>query len=326
MRTITIPYSGELLLCHLMSYGLLSSLDTAGVAAYVHHPPQSLSFTPALQVGDDIDDETIAAAVRATAANAEEVVEADLVPSKTGNDRRSVIWARGSMANDPSRASGVVARRAKLVESVLAAADHATLGVLAGLGAPASWGGDHLKPSHGATALDGVLGNHTSDIVRGVLRPARVAASTVAGDEFWATSPTAGNAQLDKTGWAPPGTPAPLAHQWLAVLGLGLLPVAHRPLSRSATPACWQTTKPTVRGVTLPLFARASSLPRVRAVLAMKALTLIAAEAQGGIGLAAAAELRAFGAPEVVVFERLMARGQGSSVAFSFRRGRHIAL
>lgn len=326
MRTITIPYSGELLLSHLMAYGLLITLDVAGVTAYLHHPPQSLSFTPTLDVGDDIDDETIAATVRATAANAEEVVEADLLPNKTGNDRRSVIWARGSMANDPSQAGEVIALRAKLVERSVAAGDHASLGVLAGLGAPASWGGDRLKPSRGATALDGVLGNHTSDIVRGVLRPARVAASTLSGDEPWATNPTRGKTQLDKTGWAPSGTAAPLAHQWLAVLGLALLPVAHRPLARSETPACWRTTRPTALGLTLPLLACASSLARVRAVLAMKALALIAAEARDGNSLAAAAELRAIGAPEVVTFERLTARGQGSSVAFSFRRGRRIAL
>lgn len=325
MRTITIPYNGELLLAHLMSYGLLVALDAAGVRAYLHHPPRSLSFSPTLDLGDDIDDETIAAAVRATAANAEDIVEADLVAGKTGNDRRSVIWARGSMANEPSQADKVVAARATLVERTAVAGDDATLGVLAGLGTPASWGGD-LKPSSGATALDGVLGNHTSDIVRGVMRPARAAASTLSGDQLWATNPAQGKTQLDKTGWAPSGTAAPLAHQWLAVLGLALLPVAHRPLAQSLTPACWRTIKPTVHGVTLPLLARASSLARVRAVLALKILALVAAEAQDGNRLVAAAELRAIGAPEVVAFERLTARGQGSSVAFSFRRGRRIAL
>jgi hypothetical protein len=325
MRMIAIPYSGELLLAHLMSYGLLVALDAAGVSGYVHHPSASLSFTPALEVDDEIDDETIATAVRATAAAAEDVVEADLVPGTTGNDRRSVIWARGSMANDLSQAGSIVVERAKCVGLAAEAGDHALLGVLAGLGAPASWGGDGVKPSQGATKLDGVLGNHTSDIVRGVLRPARKAAGAVAGDVLWATKPTKGDAQLDKTGWAPPRTPAPLAHQWLAILGLGLLPVAHRPLEPSATPACWTTRRPTVHGVTLPLVARASSLARVRAILALKTLAADPEHSADG-DVAATAELRALGVPEVVVFERLSARGQGSSVAFSFRRGRRVAL
>ncbi len=326
MRTIAIPYSGELLLAHLMSYGLLVALDGAGVSAYLHYPRESLSFTPHVDVGDDIDDEAIAAAVRATAARAEEVVEADLVPGRTGNDRRSVIWARGSMANDPSHAGAVVARRAELVARVAGTGDRALLGVLAGLGASASWGPPSVKPSHGATALDGVLGNHTSDIVRGVLRPARTAASTLPAGALWALTAARGKPESDKTGWSPPGTAAPLAHQWLAVLGLGLLPVAHRPLVASVTPACWSTRRPRVHGATLPLHSQPSSLARVRAIAALNALALVAVQAGDGADIAVAAELRAMGVAEAVVFERLAARGQGSSVAFSFRRGRRVVL
>jgi len=322
MRTIALPYSGELLLAHLVSYGLLVALDNAGVAAYLHHPRESLSFTPFVDVGDDVDDETIAAAVRATATKAKEVVEADLLPGKTGNDRRSVIWARGSMANDPSQAGALVARRGELVESAVRGGDRALLGVLAGLGAPASWGPDKVKPSHGATALDGVLGNHTSDIVRGVLRPACSAGSLLDGAQLWTAAPGPGKAQLDKTGWAPPGTRAPLAHQWIAVLGLGMLPVAHRPAYPSVTPAWWSKG----RGVTLPLFSRPSTLARARAVVGLRSLTVIAGKPNDEDRIAAAAELRAMGVPEVVTFERRAARGQGSSVAFSFRRGQRVAL
>jgi hypothetical protein len=119
---------------------------------------------------------------------------------------------------------------------------------------------------------------------------------------------------------------APLAHQWLAVLGLGLLPVAHRPLGRSSTPACWSTPRPTRHGITLPLLARPSSLARVRATIGLRALTGATAQAAEQDALAARTELRAFGVPEAVVFERDVARGQGSSVAFSFRRGRRVAL
>ncbi len=322
MRTIAIPYSGELLLSHLVAYGLLVALDAAGTDGHLHHPRASLSFAPSVDVHDDVDDDAIATAIAATARAAEDVVEADLVPGKTGNDRRSVIWARGSMANDTSQAGFVVQRRAELVERT---GDRALLGVLAGLGAPASWGPDSVKPSHGATALDGVLGNHTSDIVRGVLRKARPAASTFDRADLWAT-PATQSRQRDKTGWAPPGTAAPLVHQWLAVLGLGLLPVAHRPLARSSTPACWSTRRPTARGITLPLFARASSLARVRAVVGLRALAVAYHVATDEDDLQERAELRAFGVPEVVVFERLVARGQGSSVAFSFRRGRRVEL
>lgn len=322
MRTIALPYGGELLLAHLVSYGLLVALDDAGVAAYLHHPRESLSFTPSIDVGDDVDDDTIAAAVRAIATTAESVVEADLVPGKTGNDRRSVIWARGSLASDPSQAGALVKRRGELVESVGRSRDRALLGVLAGLGAPASWGPDKVKPSHGATALDGVLGNHTSDIVRGVLRPARSAASVLDGPQLWTTDPGRGKAQLDKTGWAPPGTQAPLAHQWIAVLGLGMLPVAHRPAQPSVTPAWWSKG----RGATLPLLARPSTLAKARAVVGLRSLTVIAGKPNDEDTIAAAAELRAMGVPEVVTFERLAARGQGSSVAFSFRRGQRIAL
>lgn len=326
MRAIAIPYSGELLLAHLVAYGLLVALDAAGLDGHLHHPDESLSFTPSVDVDDGLDDDSIASAVRTSAAAAEEIVETDLVPGKRGNDRRSVIWARGSMANDTSQAGIVVQRRAQLVEGVARAGDRPSLGVLAGLGAPASWGPERVKPSHGATALDGVLGNHTSDLVRGVLRPARAAASTLAGADLWTTLPTSGTPQSDKTGWAPAGTVAPLAHQWLAVLGLGLLPVSHRPLAPSSTPACWSTRRPSRHGVTLPLLGRASSLARVRAVVGLRALAALHATADDADSLPERAELRALGVPEVVVFERLVARGQGSSIAFSFRRGRRVAL
>lgn len=322
MRTIALPYSGELLLAHLISYGLLVALDNAGVAAYLHHPRESLSFTPSIDVGDDVDDETIAAAVRATAATAEEVVEADLVAGETGIDRRSVIWARGTMKNDTSRAGPVVARRGELVGRAAGIGDRALLGVLAGLGAPASWGPDFVKPSHGATALDGVCGNNTSDIVRGVLRPGRSAAAGLEGAELWATLQGRGKSQLDKSGWAPLRTPAPLAHQWIAVLGLGLFPVAHRPAERSVTPACW----PKGKGVTVPLFSRPSTLARARATVGLRSLVSMAAKPGEDGAIVAAAELRAMGILEIVTFEQVIARGQGSSVAFSFRRGQRIAL
>ncbi|MGH2900084.1 MAG: hypothetical protein ACRDMZ_15525, partial [Solirubrobacteraceae bacterium] len=139
--------------------------------------------------------------------------------------------------------------------------------------------------------------------------------------DLWETAPSRAKVQPDKTGWAPPGTAAPLAHQWIAVLGLGLLPVAHRPMKPSLTPGCW----PKGRGVTLPLLSHPSSLARARALVGLSSLTAITADG-GDAAISAVAELRAMSVGEVVAFARVMARGQGSSVAFSFSRGRRIAL
>lgn len=319
MRAITSPYRGDLLLGHLLTYGLALALDTAGVDALIHHAPHSLAFEPVLSVPQAIDDHAIAEAVRRTAMVTSAVVEADLEAGKLGNDRRSVIWARGSLANDATRLWEVATRRAALVDGT---DDRTALTVLAGIGAPASWGPEGVKPPHGATALDGVLGNHTSDLVRGVMRGSRKAAADAAPETLW----DIGHSQLDKTGWAPPGTPAPLVHQWLAVLGLGLLPVAHRPVERSITPATWRQTTPRRSGVVLPLLSAPTSLPRLRALLGLGSLPAVATGAGDAASLAAAAELRALGVPEVVAFERLDGRGAGSSVAFTFRRGERHAL
>lgn len=329
MRSIEIPYGGDLLLSHLIAFGLAVAVDAENVPVHVHHSQSSLSFEPIVEVSDEFGDAQLARAVRATAVAAELAVETDLAPDKKGNDRRSVIWARGSYANDPRQAEEVVKRRAAVVDAAAARRETALLGVLAGLGAPASWGPDTVKPAHGATALDGVLGNHTSDLVRGVLRPARAAAATLDAEHLWAGPQT--KVQLDKTGWAPAGTPAPLAHQWLAVLGLALLPVAHRQADRSATPAAWSIRNPRSAGIALPLLSRAASFARVRAVLELRALVEVGKQPLdtllgGDADLTAGAELRSLGVPEIVRFERQDARGQGSSVAFSFRRGVRVTL
>lgn len=320
MRTIAMPYSGELLLSHLLAYGLLVVLDDAGVRGHIRHPPESLSCTPCIDVADDVSDDIVAAAVRATALAAEQVVEADLAPGRRGNERRSVIWARHSLGGDKEKASLVVARRAELVAQTT---DRAVAGVLAGLGAPACWGPPHVEPAHGATPLDAVIGNIGSDLVRGVMRKGRTSASTLEAPDLWSVRPSRGSAQADLTGWAPKGTPAPLTHQWLAVIGLGLLPVAHRRLERSVIPGWWESDRPRRRGIALPLMPDATSLARLRAVVALRALTVVAAQRFDAI--AAAAELRAVGAPELMLFERV-ARRQISSVAYSFQRGRRVAL
>jgi len=318
MRTIELPYSGEVLLSHLAAYGVLVALRDTGVRAFVSHPPESLTCEPRLHVPDDVDDARVCAAVRATAVAAEEVVETDMVLGAKGNDRRSIIWARGSYANDPSRAEEVVRRREALVERL--PDESVVLAILAGLGCPATWGGDGVKPAHGATGLDGVLGNHTSDLVRGVLRPARAAASTLDGS-LWNLR----SAQDDKTGWSPPGTRVALEHQWLAVLGLALLPVAHRPHERSHTPATWDAGRGR-RGIVLPLFATPTSLARARAIVGLTAMPSLLEASADAETLTTGSQLRALGIAEVMAFDRLDARGAGTSVAFTFRRGRRIEL
>jgi len=329
MERITIPYSGELLLAHLAAYGLAVALEDAGTTAYVRHDDVSLSFEPIVEwEGADDGIGIAAAAIRRSAERCKAAVEADVEPGKTGNYRRAVIWARASFANDPSKAKSLLQQRGELLDSAEQTGAGLVERLLAGLGAPAVWGPDSMAPSRGATRLDGVLGNHTSDLVRGVLRPARSEAATATAEllaGLWKNG--AVTSQLDKTGWAPPGTAVDLVHQWLAVLGLCLLPVAHRRFSPSDTPACWRREAPVVRGVTLPVLSRSTSVPRLRALIGLRALTELAdAEPSSPRGSAAAATLRGFGVIEAVAFERLNKRGSGSSVAFSFRRARRLAL
>lgn len=327
MQQITLPFSGELLVSHLAAYGLLVALDAVSIDAFLYHDPDSLSFEPVVDC--DCDFASVVRTIRTAALEAQEPVDADIEPGKTGNDRRPVIWARASFAKDPARAAHSLWLRAQILADVESFHAHATEGLLSGLGAPAAWGGPETpKPAQGATALDGVLGNNTSDLVRGVLRPARaVAAGTdeEALDLIWRRRSVDG--QLDKTGWAPPGTAIDFTHQWLAALGLALLPVAHRQFKPSATPACWTADSPRRHGVTLPLLARPTTIARLRSVLALEALVSLADHDTITPGrLTDVEKLRSFGLKEAVSFERAYSRGAGSSVAFTFRRGTRIPL
>lgn len=328
---VRIPLSGTLLVAHLTAYGLLVALDAVGVEGFIGHDPDSQSYEPIIE----FEGERVLAreAIRSSAERAEQFVEEDIEAGKKGNARRPAAWARASFMKEPERAVHVLSLREKLVETVESERDMTSAGILAGLGAPAAWGApEKPKPSEGATALDGVLGNHTSDIVRGVLRPARSAAAALDADPF--PSAYEGSVrQLDKTGWAPSGTQVDFVLQWLAVLGLALLPVAHRPVASSTTPACWTTERPRRRGVTLPVLDRPVSMARLRALLGLEALKAIHDELDGSVGTADAAataagagELRALGVSEVVVFDRRYQPGSGSSVAFTFARGRLVRL
>jgi len=321
MEHVTIPYSGTLLVSHLAAYGLGVALDVAGIDAFVGHDPDSQSFDPVVSFAAGYDDAR--AAIRASAESVEWIVERDVEPGKTGNDRRSVIWARASMDGDPERLARIVAMRAELAEEADRAPSPIAAMLLGGLGSPIAWGPENVRTAHGATALDGVLGNHTSDFVRGVLRPTRLAAAALDPDPFEGESRR--TVPLDKTGWAPPGTPVDYVHQWLAALGLALLPVAHRQLEASTTPACWRR-KQGRRGVTLPLLATSVSVSRLRALLQLPALVAFPGERDEPPPVHEAGILRSYGIDEVVVFERRNRSGAGSSVAFDFRRGERVAL
>jgi hypothetical protein len=315
MDQVTVPYTGALLVSHMAAYGFAVALDAAGIEVFVGHDPESQSFEPV--VAFDCDRKAALAAIRASATQLEHVVEHDLEPGRTGNNRRATIWARASMDADPERLQRVLALRGELVREADGASDTIAIGLLAGLGSPACWGDEKLKTAYGATALDGVLGNHTSDFVRGVLRPTRVAAASLDHDPF-----AAPRRDPDKAGWAPSGTEVDYVHQWLAAVGLALLPVAHRRTERSLTPACWSTRdggRPD--RVTLPLLGARVSVSRLRALLGLAAL-------RGELDVQArqAGTLRSHGVLEVVEFARRDRAGAGTSVAFEFGRGRRIAL
>lgn len=332
MERVTIPYSGTLMVSHLAAYGLAFVLDDAGIDTFVSHDADSQSFEPVVSFAAERDDAR--AAIRESAQRLEALVEHDVEPGKRGNNRRATIWARLSLERTSERLQTVVALRSQLVEEADRAPDHLAAGLLAGLGAPATWGPERMKTSAGATAFDGVLGNHTSDFVRGVLRFARRAAATLETDPF--SIDGLDEIPGDKTGWAPPGTTIDYVTQWLAALGLALLPVAHRPLERSATPTSWRVHGRS--GVTLPLLDAPVSTARLRALLALDALrhihSAVNADSEEDPSVADAArkrtaaadKLRTFGIDEVVVFERRDRSGAGSSVAFDFRRGRRVAL
>lgn len=326
IERIRFNYDGRLLISHLAAYGLAVALDGTHIEAYVGHDPDSLSFEPVVTFAGQRT--ALAEAVRASAVATEAIIEHDIEPGKTGNDRRATMWARASFANDSERALHVLMLRQKLIDAAEHDETPFASGLLASLGAPATWGTEKAKPSDGATALDGVLGNHTSDLVRGVLRPARHAAAEVADDTFSKPALAPAGGQHDKTGWAPPGTEVDLVHQWLAVLGLSLLPVAHRPLARSVTPTCWATdTRPRRYGVTLPLLGAPVSVSRLRALLSLASLAALTAEdKQTRDRSRAAGELRSLGVEEVVVFSRRYLRGSGSSVGFAYSRGERLAL
>lgn len=314
MATLTIPLSGHLLVAHLAAYGLGAVLDAAREDAFVGHDPLSLEIEA--EVTTSVSVERAAKCVRQSADECERAVEADVYPGKSGNDRRAVIWAR---TTKPQLAGEALPQREALLDSAERDGASTVIGLLTGLGVPAVWCGD--RPQRGASALDGVFGNHTSDMVRGLLRRVRPAAAVAQADELgaaWSGTATPASEAEDKTAWSPPGTRVDLVHQWLAALGLGLLPVGQSSQGTGQTPCCfWREG----HGVTLPVFKAPVSLARLRALLQRPELKIPPA----ALGASEAARLRSFGIEELVTFARID-RGTKQSVAFTFARGDRIEL
>jgi len=316
MEILRMPLPGTLLVSHLAAYGLAFVLNDAGVDVWVGHDADAADFPPQLMADAAI--ENVVRLVRASADELEDVVEADVKPVRTVNERRAVMWAR---ATNAELAAAAQPARERLRMQADLAQSRTAAGLLAGVGVPATWQHGGAKPHRGASRLDGVLGNHTSDFVRGVLRKARAGLDKVEDDELarsWRSGVSPG-VDADKTGWSPPGTMVDLAHQWLAALGLALVPVGLQANAPARTPATWRDGS--TRGVTLPVFTTPVSVARLRAVLGLAAL----ADWREASGERTAARLRGVGVREIVVFAQVDGSAK-SSVAFSFARGRRVDL
>lgn len=314
MLTLTVPLSGRLLLSHLAAYGLGLAIEADGGEALVGHDPTSLELDPQVTTVDDLD--AVARSIRQSAARAETAVEADLVPGLTGNERRPVVWARATRVD---RARAALAKRETLLDELERRDERLVVAAVAGLGVPAAW---LPKPQWGASQFDGVIGNNTSDIVRGVLRRARPQALGTAGAHLassWLGNSSSGPSSTqdrDRSGWAPSGTSAPLLAQWLAVLGLGLVPVGVRAGEPSRTPCFRREGRE--RFAVLPVLASPVSVCRLRALLQLPELT-------GTLPAADRARLRSLGVDELVSFA-VEDRSNANSIAFTFRRGERIEL
>jgi hypothetical protein len=312
MQTFTMPYSGRLLVTHLASYGLAAALDARGVDAFVGHDPDAVEMTP--QVFADVDLAKVASCIRASGLECESAVEADLEPGRTGNDRVPVIRAR---ATEPERAAISAAARERLLDELEAQGARTAAALIAGLGAPGVWlrdakARDKHVPARGASRLDGVPYNIGSDIVRGALRHSLPTAMAVVEENLrpLTDGSRVGTAdETDKLLWSPPGTRIALVYQWLAALGLGLLPVGLSASTHARTPGFWQQSG--ARGIALPILSRPVSAARLRSLLQLPDLVA------RGATPAAATRLRALGIRELVTFT-VLDSSSGTMVKFSF--------
>lgn len=305
-RRVTVPYTGRILISHLAAYGLAVALDDQGLEPFVGHD-DSGEFTPFVEA---ICDETrLAEAISASAAACEAAVETDIEPGRSGNDRIPAIRAR---ATAETSARAALAAREDLLDGLERQQESLALGLVAGLGAPAVWLRTQNKctPQRGATALDGVPLNVGSDIVRGSLRRSLPTARDLTAGDM--ASLSAREAELDedsedRTRWSPPGTRVAVVWQWLASLGLTLLPVGLRAGSAARTPGAIPGSD---GRIALPVLETPASLPRLRAVLLLRDLT-------DRKDRAAAARLHAQGVVDVLEFPRIDA-SSGTMVSYSF--------
>lgn len=327
VQTFKIPYSGRLLVSHMAAYGLAVALRSGGFDAFISHDPNSLEMTPL--VAADVDSTVASGCVRKSADACEAAVESDVVPGKTGNSRTPALRAR---ATSPVGAHDTLLAREQLLRSLErdGAGAELPLKLAAGLGAPAIWLHDHNAaakphPDRGATGLDGVPYNIGSDIVRGALRRSLPSAQNVTGDEvkalFVNSSQRVEEAE-DRLRWSPGGTYIASWCQWLAALGMCLLPVGLMSDEAARTPGYRRDVTP--RQITLPILSRPISLPRLRALLELQVL-VDAGFPESSAGIRAAGKLRALGVPEVMTFP-VRNSSNSTMVTFSFDLGTEILL
>ena len=308
MTTLRMPISGLMLVAHLAAYGVGVALDSAGQRAFLGYDPDSLELEPHIETNATAD--RIAECVRQTTLDCEPIVQADLVPGCP------VLWARFT---DDQRGPVALQRRETLLDEAEVTRWALAPRLAAGLGAPAAWL-TKGKSSWGASQLDGVAGNSTSDFVRGVLRrtlPVARDATAAQLETLWLASDPPSPEAPDKTGWAPPGVRVHPLHQWLAAIGLTQLPVALAAAERSRTPCFWRRGQR--RGARLPVSRAPISMPRLRALLQSPELT--ASE----LTQAGQARLRALGVEGVLEFP-LIDQTTGNMVQFAFGRARWIEL
>lgn len=316
MNTYVVPYSGRLLISHLAAYGLAFALTTDDHETFVSHDPDSLELAPVVSTSADLNQ--VLAAIRASAEGCQMAVEADIEPGRSGNARVPVIRAR---ATNPDAAIVSLTLRESLLDALEAQAADTATALICGLGMPAPWLQDNGKsvPHRGASELDGVPVNFPADIVRSVLRKALPVAAQVTESDLqcWIVPMAESPDVEDKFGWSPAGTKVHWLAQWLAALGICVLPVGLRAGSRARTPGFWRNQDS--RGLTLPVFTVPTSIPRLRAILQLASLPTHAPTTL------VRAQLKALGIDELVTFT-VSDRSTPQMVQFSFERGVRVPL
>lgn len=318
MNELRIPSSGRLLVSHLAAFGLALCLDVSGERAFVAYEADDAELP--ISVLSTADADRAAQAVREGAQACRTTVERDVVPGQPLIKQVPAIRARAGNAEVAQRSFAIREQLLDVIDD-----EDALLvgGLLAGLGAPAVWLRDRRGaqlPALGASRLDGVALNSTSDIVRGALRKSIVAALDIDGEGMRDVLDPGARPEVgdeDRTMWSPGGSPIPLPCQWLAALGLGLLPVGLRASDAGVTPCAW--TADGRRGTSLPVLRHPVSVPRLRALLQRQELCEIPLDA------ARAGHLRALGVVELACFTTRN-RGNDKMQAFSFALATRLPL